>query len=177
MYEYENPDYVKEKKIRFRGRKGRFQGDRIYYMILHNTISMILFFWLAISMGLFERKTQFIQDLFTIQFIQLFIYVFALTIFTGLISRGIAYITLYLIIVKWLKKNMKMIGEINKGIDAINFNYIISSMIASILFSIGALVILQDVLFNNNSILFVILSYGIMKVGVYLLVKVFTNMS
>jgi len=174
---YESEDYKKEKKIRFRGRKGRYNGDRYYYMILHNIISMFLFFWLAISMGLFGKKTQIIQELFRIEFVELFIYVFALTIFTGLIARGISYVILYLLIVKWRKQDMKKIGEINYGIDAINFNYIISSLLASLLFSIGALVILQDVIFNSNSIISLFLSYGIMKSGVYLLVKLFSNLS
>jgi len=174
---YESSDYKKEKKMSFRGKKGRFKGERIYYIVLHNAISLILFFWVAISMDLFSRKTQIIQELFKISFVELFIYVFALTIFTGLIARLIAYITLYLIIEKGFKKDMKKIGEINKGIDSLDFNYILGSLVASILFSIGALVILQDVIFNNRSIYTLILAYIIMKVGVYGLIKVFSRMS
>lgn len=158
-----------------RNRKGRFTGDRWYYLILHNTISAFLFFALMISMNLFNQKTQFIREIFTINFVQLFIYVFALNIFTGLIGRAIAYIILYFLIVKWRHRNMKKIGEINYGIDSINFNYFIGSLLGSLLFSIGAVIILQQVLFSDSSIYSLIVSYLVMKGGVYLLVKVFNQ--
>lgn len=172
---YKSEAYKKEKKLVYKKDK-RFNGERIYYFLLHNILSMIMFFSIAYAMDLFDSRAQSFQDVFYISFVELVVYVLAINILTGIVSRFISYVVLYLLIEKWRKKKMKKFGEINIGIDAIDFNYILSNILGSILFSVGAVIIIQVVVFGEITVLSFVLSYLIMKIFVYVLIKVLNQL-
>jgi hypothetical protein len=172
----EGEAYKKEKRMRKKQRLGRFEGDRIYYFALHNILSAVLFFWIGYAIDLFSQRTQIIEELFKISFIEFYIQVFALNLLTSLFARFITYVILYLLIVRWRQKDMKKFGEINTGIDSLNFTFLLAILLGSFLFAIGVLVILQNLLFGGTeSFLILLVCYFIMRGAVYLLIKLFSQ--
>jgi len=168
-------DKSSDKKRLFKMKKGRVQGDFITYFALHNLISMLLFFWIAIPLGFFEQKTEVISDIFSLTFLELIVNVFALTLFTGIISRVFGWLLLRFIVVYWRKREMKKFGELNQGINKISIVYILSIFVSSVLFAIGALTILQYVIFGAESLITLVATYIILKIGVYLLIRFFSG--
>lgn len=169
-----DPMFDKQK----RRRAGRVEGDFIYFTVLHNIISMILFFSTANVLGLFERRSEKVIDFFTFDFISLVAVVFVLSVMFGLFSRLLAYLIMYQIYIRWRKTEMKKIGELNRGINKMSLAYFISALIGSIFFSIGVVIIIHSVVFGNSeTVISLLISYLVMKGIIFFGVRLFSNFS
>ena len=158
--------------------------DQVPYFALHNLISMILFFFVAYCLGLFEMVTNTIIDLFADYYLPYYGTVLFLMLFVGIISRVITYFLIMKPFYKHIiKEQMIGFGDLNKGINKVSFGYMISSFINAFFFTIGALYIIQIGVLKSSEfyalilayILMKLLTFSIMKLGRYAFLNAFTG--
>lgn len=166
------PDPREKGKESYKSR-GKANGVFWVYTILHNIISALLFFTITISFGLYDRRAETFTDLFLRGFIELVGAVYALSLILGVISRVLAYTILWQYFEGFKKKDMRSFKDLNRGINSLGVAWFISLLVGAIGFSIGALVIIQVVVFHEQAFIPLILSYLIMNVCVYLGVRLF----
>lgn len=139
------------------------------YFILHNLISLIIFFWLSQEMNLFDRRTDTITDIFTKEHLNLILIIMAISLISSIFGRLLSYGVLWSVYSISDKNNkhkkvIKSFGNVNRGINKIDFAYFVSMFISSLLYSVGAILILREVLFSDrDSFIFLVLSYFILK--------------
>jgi len=144
----------------------------MYYFLFHNLISIMLFFFIALQLRLFESQSSEISHLLSIAYVQLVLLIFGISLLSGIIGRIFAYVLIKMI---FKKKPIKTIGEFNRGINKISMSYLLSTFLSAIIFSIGAFAILQNMLFNEDSLFTLIATYTVIKIGVYLATRTFSS--
>jgi len=150
----------------------RVSGDAIWYFFLHNSISLFIFFGFILQLGLFDRQSDTITDLLSWSYAELVLTLFGISLLAGLLGRIFGYFILRLI---FRKNPIKKIGEFNQGINKLGFSFLISTMISSVLFSIGATAVLQEAIFNEDTLFTLIATYVIIKICVFLITRMFTS--
>lgn len=156
----------KERRIRLGiANRGRLSGDAIYYFILHNFISALIFFTVFYFVVPSENFFDFVTG------------VIILTLISGIIARIFAFYLIRLIVRRVLKKEMKKFNELYKGINKITFPYLIAVVISSVCFVLGILTLFQYLIFREKSFMALILSYMILKIGIFLIVRTMYGMS
>lgn len=174
-YDYVSTNPTKKEK-RLRKGRGRVEGDSLYFFILHNTISMLIFFIIAVPLGLFTREVEMVKDLFSVQFVLFVFIVFALTFISGIMARIIGYIFMYYFTKNYLNKQLKTIGQFNEGINKIGLAYAISLFLSALLFSIGAITIIDSMIFSEQqTIITLIATYMLIKFLIFIFVKLLMN--
>lgn len=152
----------------------RVEGEILWYLVFYNTISGLLFILITTSMGIYELKEDTISIILTSDFLFLIFAIFVVSLITSIIGRIVAFFTLKFIFTQY-GKNMKRFGEINTGMNKIGMVYIISTLITTILFAFGAVAILENVIYDKTTVLTLFATYLILKITVYILVKLFFN--
>lgn len=174
----EEHDYIstnptkKEKKIR---RRGRVEGDSIYYFALHNFISMITFFAIAVPLGLFTTEIELVEDLFSFEFLGFILIIFGLTFLSGILARIIAYVAMFYFTKNVLNKQLKTLGQFNDGINKVGMAFAISLFISSVLFAIGAIAIIESMLFTEQTLITLLATYMLIKLLIFIFVKLLMN--
>ncbi len=178
---------VTRKELIVRGRKQEIKYNHVPYFIVHNIISMTFFFLTAYGIGLFDKQSETISDLFTNYYLPYFSTVFFLLLCYGVLSR---FITYFLIFVPWYKyvykDRVRPLGfwELNVGINKLSLGFVIASLISAFFFTVGSLYIIQKSFFKSHSfyalvgayLIMKIITFGIMKAGRYVLLHAFTGM-
>ncbi|MFW9874992.1 MAG: hypothetical protein ACFFG0_17940 [Candidatus Thorarchaeota archaeon] len=159
------------KKKEYTQTKGKAGKEMIwYYFILHNIISLIFFVWFIGGWGLFDRQTTDLITIFSMEHLQFVIIIIGISFISGLLGRFFAYLILYANY-KYQKLIPRTYGELDIGVNKIDSAYFISLILSSILFSIGAIFILQEKIFGDNNVISLILSYFIIKISIMLYVN------
>ena len=149
--------------------------DKIYFLF-HNIVSMLLFFYIAQKIELFERQSYNLLDIISFSFLQFIGIVIGLTILLGILSRFLVYGTFWVINYYNNEKKkgtkittIKSFTDMNQGINEFTtYSYIKTVIYSSIFFCIGAVVIIQVKIFNSDSFWSLIGAYLIVKLVVYL---------
>ena len=158
--------YQKERSIR------RSEGDRWVYYIFHSFFTALFFIVIAIYFDFFAMKSELVTDLFTWGFFMAIIWVFIVSIGANLVARVFAWFLIRGIYRNTASKN---IWELNStGINKIGIRYIIAIFITSLIFCIGAVVIIQEKIFGTteDEIVSLIVIYLVIKIFVFITTKV-----
>lgn len=150
-------------------------GEEKLYFLFHNVMSMLLFFFIAQRIALFDMQSYSLLDIFSFNFVQFLGIVIGLTILLGILSRFIVYGIFWSINYydNEKKKGMRITTiksfiDMNQGINEFTtYSYIKTVIYSSIFFCIGAVVIIQIKVFNSDSLWSLIGAYLIVKLVVY----------
>lgn len=151
--------------------------DQVPYFFLHNVISMVLFFFVAYCLNLFNMISDTIMNLFTDRYLPYYATVLFLMVSMGIISRIITYFLIMNPLNKFLikrgltKQRIISFIDLNDGINKVSFGYMISSFINAFFFTIGALYIIQVGILKSTEFYALILSYILMKLLTFLIMK------
>jgi len=150
-----------------RPRTGKGEGDKFWFFVFHNLISIAVFFWIAIAVDLFEKQADSLFDIFSFSFVYFLFEVLLISVISGFFGRILTYIPLKLWYNYVSRKEIKSFGQINKGVnEMLSMSYIISTLLSSIIFALGALTIIQSKLFEEDTLGTLILSYLIIKITI-----------
>ncbi len=151
----------------------RVTGDALLYFCLHNLISVFFFFLFTVRLDVYDGMDVPIAFLFTSEFWEMVIFqILLLSIVSSSIGRATAFFIMKGYFKYGAKKAMKRWSELNTGIN--NFSLIIfllTALITSIVYSLGIVMILQDRIFSDNSLLTLIFTYILFKTGVFFFVR------
>ena len=152
------------------GHGKRAKADKLAYYIFHSLFGAILFLTIAIQLDLLSLRQDTITYLFTLEYWSLVVLTFIWSIVASLIARIIAYLFLQGLYWKTVTKN---VWELNtKGINKISFRWFIAQFITAIVWTLGALAIIQNSVFGNtDDVVSMIIIYLIVKVLVFITTK------
>lgn len=162
-------------RIQHRKPEKRVEGEILIYALFHNTLSGLLFILITTSMGIYELRVDNISILLTSQFLSMIFTIFVVSLITGIIGRFFAFFTLKFIF-SYCNKPMKKFGEINRGINKIGMVFLVSTLITSFLFALGIIAILENMIYDKTTILTLFATYLIIKITVFMTVKIFFNL-
>ncbi len=173
-HKYKERNYTpaeKELKLRHRRYGERVEGENLYYFTLHNMISGSLFLLITGLSGIWEVKTTNLFNLFTSEFIELIFYLFTIYLVTGILGRVTAFFLMKYLL-KMNEKIMKKFWNINKGINKLGVVWLISILISSFIFALGIVALLQNAIYDKDTVFTLIGTYIIVRVIVYLSIKI-----
>lgn len=161
----------KEEKVKYEKIKKRGEADRMIYYVLHTSIATLLFILIAMRLDFFSLTSDNISYLFSWDFIELIIIVFVWNIISSLLARILGY---FLLKGLYWKSTIKNIFDLNgKGINRLSVRYFLALFITSVLWTLGALVILSEQLFGvEDEVFALVLTYVIIKITVFIITKV-----
>lgn len=152
----------------------RATGDLITYFILHNIISITFFFLITIQLEIYVGKDRLIGYIFQKEFWDLAILqVFPISIVSSIIGRITAFFMINLYLKYQKKKAPKRWSELNKGLNKLGLQFIITAIITAIFYSLGIIGILQYAVFSEETLLSLIIIYVGVKIGTFYFVQWF----
>ncbi|MCP4651530.1 MAG: hypothetical protein GY853_15820 [PVC group bacterium] len=164
--------YPSQRKKR---RRGRVEGDAIYYFAIHNLFSAVFFFAFTLGMDIYTQQTEMLSELLSFSFLELILTIFGLLLLSGIIGRFFAFFFLKAMFGIVIGREMKKFGELNDGLNKISFSFIIASFVSAILFAVGALSIVQSKIFGQMTFWTLVFTYVMIKVVVFVLVRLFSE--
>jgi len=169
---------MKKSSEKYLGKSERVQGDALMYFVLHNSISILIFFVLTIYFEVYIGTERLIGFVFQREFWELVLFqVFPISILSSITGRLIA---LYGVINGYIwyknrkrvvKKSQKRWSELNNGLNRIGIAFFISALFTSVIYSLGLVAILQFVIFDESSLLTLVIVYIGFKIGTFLFVR------
>lgn len=169
---------MKKNKQDYLGKPSRTQGDLLVYFIIHNSISVLLFFVLTIYFEVYVGTELLIGYVFQREFWEMVLLeVFPISVFSSITAR---LITLYGIINGYIwyknrkrivKKSPKRWSELNQKINKVGIAFFLTSLLTSIIYGIGLIGILQIAIFNETTLTTLIIVYTGFKIGTFLFVR------
>lgn len=162
---------MKRSKIK---RREKMEGEHYSYFFWRNLIAIWIFFTITVQMGIFDITSIDSSYIITWGFVESVFWILIISCVADGIGRFAGY---YLIIVpasKYIfKRDYKSFKEISEGFNRFSHRTVISLFIASLLFSIGAIWLIHEFIFEENTFWSLVLAYAILKIGIYLSVKFF----
>jgi len=153
-------------------RSERASGDLLLYFITHNLISILFFFIFTISMGVYVGQLLTFGYIFTIEFLELTLFqIFPISIISSIMGRITAFYVMRAYHNYYKNRATKKWSELNKGINKIGLRFLITALITSFSYSIGIIAILSYAIFNEVTLLPLIIVYSGLKIGVYFFVR------
>ena len=154
----------------------RVEAEAISYFFWHNLFSVFIFFLMTMQFGLFKERNYSFSYIFSIDFGLFVIIIFCFSLLAGFIGRLTAYIVLKAYFSWRNKRNrkikvMKKFGELNSGINKISIAFFISAFITAVVFSLGVVLLLQNMLFDENTLLTLMATYLLLKIGIFFGIK------
>lgn len=159
----------------------RASGDLLTYFILHNSVSVLFFFLFTLYFEIYIGKDRLIGFIFQKEFWELAIFqVFPICVISSLIGRITAYYILkgyhnYRNRKRTIKRTPKKWSELNTGINKLGLEFFISALFTSFIFSLGLVSVLQFAVFNEQTLLSLIVIYAGVKIGTHYLVQWFVG--
>lgn len=158
-------------------KSSRVEGDLLTYFILHNLVSVFFFFLFTVYLGIYIGKERLIGFIFQKEFWETAILqVFPICIISSFIGRIAAYCIIngyynYRNRKRDIQKTTKKWSELNTGINRLGLAFFIAALITSVIYSLGLVGILQFTVFNEQTLLTLIIVYGGVKIGTYFFVQ------
>ena len=159
----------------------RATGDLLTYFIIHNMVSVFFFFLFTLSFGVFIGKDRLIGFIFQKEFWEMAIFqVFPICVISSLIGRITAYYILkgyhnYRNRKRTIQRTPKRWSELNTGINRLGLAFFIAALITSFIFSLGIVGVLQYAVFDEQTLLTLIIIYIGIKIGTYYFVSWFVG--
>lgn len=172
-------------------KKSASRSDHFSYFLLHNILSFLLFFWIAISLNLFEQRVQNASDIFTNYYIEYLGTLIAIMFVTGFSARFLTYYGIFYPIYKYSRmyenRHLASFMDLNfrVGFNRISLSYFAMIIINAFLFSVGAIAIVQATIFKEDATLLTLMiayiviksiAIAIVKFGRYTFTKIITGM-
>lgn len=158
----------------------RVSGDLLSYFLFHNLISVLFFFAITINLRIYADK--YVTDGYT--WMQVFGYVISsdfweLTVFQifpiSLLSSVMGRITAFFLIRMYYNyygnRATKRWSELNRGINRMGIKFVITALITSFFFTIGLISLLSCYVFDEKTLLPLMVIYSVLKIGTYLFVR------
>ena len=153
----------------------RASGDAILYFCFHNAISLIFFFVLTINLDIYSGTDLMIVYVFSRDFWYMaLLQVFPVLILSSIIGRLTAFITINLYC-NYKERPMKRWSELNNGINKIGIVFIITALITSIVYSLGLIVLLQNAIFDEETLITLVASYMGLKLLTFIIIRWFVG--
>lgn len=155
----------------------RTSGDLLTYFIIHNSVSVLFFFLSTLYFGIYIGVDRLIGFVFQKEFWELAIFqVFPICVISSLIGRITAYYILkgshnYRNRKRTIKRTPKKWSELNTGINKLGLEFFISALITALIFSLGLISVLQFAVFNEQTLLTLIIIYAGVKIGTHYFVQ------
>lgn len=164
----------KEEKRIEKGKTERATGDLLSYFILHNLVSMLMFFMLTIGLGTYVYKEFTLSLMFTEEFWNIVFQVFWISVCGIIFGRATVFYA-----IRWYHsykdRTTKRWSELNRGINKIGFRLAISVFLSSIAYTMGLVIMLSDAIFDETKILPLMVVYLGLKIGMYFIVRWFVG--
>ena len=143
--------------------------DTGYY--LWSLIWASSFFFLFYILAGFTRPYESINVLVTSEFWYTFLILALMALITDYLGRLAAYLTLRAI-ANWRGRAMRSVWDLNKKAGWKSIWYHLAEVgIRAFLFLVGAIGIIQRLLFGDNTILSLCITYVLIKIGIYALLR------
>ena len=154
----------------------RVEAEAISYFFWHNLFSVFIFFLMTMQFGVFGERNYSASYLFSMAFVEFVLVIFCFSLIAGFLGRLLAYIVLRLYFSWRSKKNgrikvMKKFGELNSGLNKISITFVISAFITAVVFAFGVVILLQNMLFDENTLLTLMATYLLLKMGIFFGIK------
>lgn len=171
---YRKKKIEKEKSVKYERIKKRGEADRLVYYVLHTSFATLIFILIAMRLDFFSLRSDSISYLFSWNYLELIFIIFLWNLICSLFARILGY---YLLKTLYWKSTVKNIFELNsKGVNRISFRYVLALFITSVLWTLGALLILTEQLFGEENETFaLVLTYVIIKITVFIITKVIVD--
>ena len=157
-------------------RARKIEGDAIWYFFLHNFYSALLFAVVGFSLGIFAYEFLTLLEIFSWVFFDVVFQVVLIMVFTGLVGRFFAYLTLKAIFDWKLHRAMKSIGTLNSGINKIvSWTYIISVALTAFIFTLGIFPIIQFEIFGKDTFTTIVWTFLVLKISIFVAVRIFAG--
>jgi len=147
-------------------KKMKTTGNLIAYFILHNLNSVTFFFLLTVNLGLYSEQT-----ILSIGFWELYIEVFSISIVSSILGRITAYFLISLYHKYITKRETMKWKQFNRGINKLGLRFLIASLISSLIYCLSITIIPISSIFDENTLITLILVYFGLKVFIYLGVR------
>lgn len=156
-----------------RARTERVTGDALLYFILHNLISVAFFFFFTIRGQIYEGKNITLGNMISLYFWKDVVFrVLLFSIVSCIIGRISAFLIMRLYFLYGTKKSFKRWSEINRGLNNFILSvFLITSLMSSLIYSMGIILILQYRIFNRDTLLTLMATYILVKTGMYFFVR------
>lgn len=162
---------MKKQKIK---QREKMTGEHWTYFFWHNFISTAIFFIIALQQNLFNIDDITLSYILSQPFLDTVIFIIIVSCGAEVIGRLVGY---YLIIRPWakyvIKRDSLSIREISVGFNRFSYRTVISIIITSFLFSIGALFLIEGYFFAEKTFWTLVISYVGFKLGIFIFIKLF----
>ncbi len=162
----------------------RASGDLLLYFITHNIISGLLFFFVTLGVGIYDQQ----QEIYGLDGFQLFFYLFSFAFWVMILQAifilflccmagritafyGIKGYYGYIDRDSRIKRAIKRWSELNKGINRFGIRWFLTTVITAVIYCMGAVSLLSNMVFNEDTLLPLMTIYILVKIAVYYFVK------
>lgn len=155
----------------------RASGEMGVYFILHNMISVFFFFVFTINMGIYVGQDITLGYAISSEFWELTVFrIFPLSVISSIVGRVTAFYGIkgyykYADRKKKVKRVMKRWSEMNSKINRMGIRFLITALITSFFYSTGVIMLLTYMVFDETTLLPLVLIYSVLKIGTFFFVR------
>lgn len=171
-------------RIQHRQKTERVSGDLLNYFVLHNVYSSLLFFLITFCVGIYAQQLEvydlggweLVSYIISSKFLEMAIQTTFILFLCCVIGRIGAYYSIKAYLEYRDRKQQviratKRWSEYNQKINRMGFKWFISTIFTAIIYCLGAITILSIMLFNEKTLLPLLMVYVFVKIGVHFFTK------
>lgn len=170
---------MKKNRNEYTGSSERVSGDLVGYFMLHNAISVFYFFVATIYLGIYVVQELTFEYFFSRDFLDLTLFqIFPISVVSSILGRitafyGIKWYYKYMDRNRKIKRVMKKWSELNIKINRMGIKFFITALITSFVYSMGLVALLTYLVFDETTLLPLVVIYSGLKIGTYFFVRWF----
>jgi len=155
----------------------RASGDLFGYFLLHNLISVWFFFVFTIGLGIYIERDVTFGYVISSAFWELTIFqIFPISVISSILGRITAFYGVkgcykYMDRNRKVKRTMKRWSEMNRGINRMGLRFLITALLTSFVYSIGMIIMLSYAVFDETTLLPLMIVYFSLKILIYFSVR------
>ncbi len=159
----------------------RASGDLFGYFLLHNLISVAFFFCFTMCLGIYTERDMTFGYFISSEFWELTIFqIFPLSLISSILGRITAFFGIkgyykYRDRKKKIKRTTKRWSEMNVKINRMGLRFLITALLTSFIYSVGMITMLSYAVFDETTLLPLMVIYFGLKIGIYLSVRWFVG--
>lgn len=168
---------MRKEKSNYTGSSERVSGDLLGYFLLHNAISVFYFFVVTICMGIYVAQELTFEYVFSRDFLDLTLFqIFPISVISSILGRITAFYGIkgyykYADRNRKIKRVMKRWSELNIKINRMGIKFFITALITSFFYSMGLITLLTYLVFDETTLLPLIVIYSVLKIGTHFFVR------
>lgn len=159
----------------------RASGDLFGYFLLHNLISVLFFFWFTLGLGIYVERDFTLVYIISSEFWELTIFqIFPISLISSILGRITAFYGIkgyyrYRDRKTKIRRATKRWSEMNRKINRMGLRFLITALLTSFIYSFGMVAMLSYAVFDETTLLPLMVIYFVLKVGIYLSVRWFVG--